>query len=108
MMATDQQVATLRPMIDEPDSTTYSDEILKTLIDQVEDDLDTAAAQIWEQKAARFSTLVDVSESGSSRSMSQLYKNAAAQATYYAKKISDAEVVIETTQRARTRTAVRL
>jgi hypothetical protein len=107
-VATDVQVQTLRPMIDEPDSTVYSDEVLKALIDQVEGDLDTAAAQIWEQKAARYSTLVDVSESGSSRSMSQLYKNASAQTSFYQKKVSDIQVEVTNVQRARTRRAVRL
>lgn len=45
--------------------------------------LNAAAASIWRRKAATYAGLVDVSESGSSRSMSQLYKNAVAQATFF-------------------------
>ncbi len=105
-MATDEQVATLRPMIGELTEASYTDEVLKVIIEQAENDLDLAAAVVWEQKASSYSTLVDVSESGSSRSMSQIYKNALAQAKYYGDKVTE-EVVEPTTVRARTRTAVR-
>lgn len=105
-MATDAQVALLRPMIDEPTQDTYNDASLKTIIDQAGGDLDLAAAVIWEQKAAGYSTLVDVSESGSSRSMSQAFKNAQSQASYYRNKIT-VEVELESVVRPRTRTAVR-
>ena len=107
-MATLDDVKILRPMINEPGSNVYDDQALMDIIDQADGDLDLAAATIWEQKAGRFSTLVDVSESGSSRSNSQTYKNALAQAQYYSKKVSEAAVVeVEAVRPSRTRTAVR-
>lgn len=105
-MATVEQIKTLRGMIDEQDSTTYDDITLAAQIDQADGDVDLAAASIWEQKAARFSTLVDTSESGSSRSNSQVYKNARDMAAYYAGKVQTVTEVAATA-RPTTRTAVR-
>lgn len=105
-MATVEQVAQLRLIIDEPSSLVYSDDMLEVIIDQADGILDVAAAEVWQQKAARFSTLVDTSESGSSRAMSQMYKNAAAQAKYYLDKVTVTEEVDVVTP-PRTRTAVR-
>lgn len=106
-MATSQDIKTLRVMVSEPDTTVYSDLDLGSIIDQAEGDLDKSAAMIWEQKAGRFSTLVDVSESGSSRKMSQIHDNAMKQAKYYADKIASATQVVPEVPRPRTRTAVR-
>lgn len=50
-----------------------------------------AVASIWRRKAASYASLVDVSESGSSRSMSQMYKNATAQAQVFQKMQDDAD-----------------
>lgn len=105
-MATPEQILRLRLMIDETDSAVYTDEMLGSIIDQAELDLDTAASEVWQQKAARFSTLVDTTESGSSRRMSQLASNALAQAKFYGDKgvtVAEEAAVV----RARTRTAVR-
>jgi hypothetical protein len=104
-MATSEEIAALRLLIDEPSSTFYTDQMLASLVDQAESNLNAAASDIWQQKAARFSTLVDITESGSSRKMSNLYSNALAMAKHFADE--SAEVVAETTMQPRTRTAVR-
>lgn len=57
----------------------------------------------WEEKAATFSTLSDVSESGSSRKLSDLHKNALNMAKYF----GTDETVIELDQRKGSRPAVR-
>jgi hypothetical protein len=106
-MATTEQIAALRLMIAEPDGTTFSDTVLGSMIDQAENNLDLAAAEIWQQKAASASVLVDVNESGSDRKMSQVYKNAVSQAKYYADKVREDNVVVETVGRTRITTAVR-
>lgn len=82
-MATSDEIALLRAAIGEPDdSNGWTDEKLGDLIDSLTT-VNAAALNVWQSKAASFSSLVDVSESGSSRSMSQLFKNAQAMATYY-------------------------
>lgn len=72
-MATDTQIAQLRRMtaLSEDDSV-YTDSLLGGMIDDL--GIDPAAKQIWREKAATASGLVDVTESGSSRSLSQLRK----------------------------------
>lgn len=88
-MATAEQITTLRRMIDDPAGADqiYSDLSLSALIDQAEGDLDATAAELWQEKAASFSRLVDVSEAGSSRKMSDLYKNALTMAKHYQERV---------------------
>jgi hypothetical protein len=70
-MATVAEVAELRLLIDIPSADPpYTDEYLGSLIDTY--GMDIAAATVWRQKAASYSSLVDMSESGSSRKLSQL------------------------------------
>lgn len=45
--------------------------------------LDEAAAVVWEIRAAKYHGLVNISESGSSRSLGDMHKNALAMAAYY-------------------------
>lgn len=42
-----------------------------------------AVALYWESKAAKLYTMIDISESGSSRSLSKVYDNAKGQAEYW-------------------------
>lgn len=72
-MATDDQVAMLRRMtaLDENDAI-YTDSLLGGMIDDL--GFESAASQIWREKAASAAALVDTTESGSSRSLSQLRK----------------------------------
>lgn len=83
-MATPDEVAELRFKTGlAPNDNTYGDDdALGALIDE-KGSVNAAASEIWQMKAASYSTLVNVSESGSSRSMGDLYKNALGMAQYY-------------------------
>lgn len=70
--------------------------------------VNAAAADLWRQKAAKFSGLVDVTEAGSSRKFSDLHKNALAMATRYDALGSGADAVTGVVvNRPRTRAIVR-
>lgn len=84
----------------------YSDSAISEIIDDNNGDLNLSSAQIWEEKAAKYSELVDTSESGSSRKQSSLYENAMRMVTYYRQR-SDDETVSES-ERPRTRLIERL
>lgn len=98
-MASAEDIATLRRMINEPSTATYSDVVLGALID--EKGLDATAAQVWSEKAAAASVLVNTSESGSSRSLQQIHSNALAMANFYGGRVTqevaatDAPMVID-------------
>lgn len=79
-MATSEAIAALRLLIAEPTDEMYEDEMLGAALDLLGGSQEMAAASIWTQKAASYATLVDVSESGSSRKLSDLHKNALAMA----------------------------
>jgi len=81
-MATTSEIAQLRALINDPDADVYTDEQLAAAIDAA-GGVNGAAADIWTQKAAASSTLVNVSESGSSRSLGDLQKNALAMARQF-------------------------
>lgn len=89
-MATVEDIATLRRITNEPGTDTYTDEALSAYLDAA-GSVDAAAAVIWEEKAARASNLVNVSESGSSRSLNQIYQNALDQAKFYAGRVTTVE-----------------
>jgi hypothetical protein len=74
-MATADQIAAFRLLIAEPEETTYSDAQLSALLDSATS-TNSAAASIWTQKAAAAAQFVNVSESGSSRSLGDLQRNA--------------------------------
>lgn len=80
-MASDQEVAALRVLTDEVDSPTYTDEVLSDMIDTY--GMNGSARNIWCGKAASYSTAVDITEAGSSRKNSDLFKNAQGLCTYY-------------------------
>lgn len=65
------------------DSSDYSDEDMDAAIIVADGNLRAAAAQIWDEKAAKLAGLVDVSESGSSRRLSQAHSNALGMARGY-------------------------
>jgi hypothetical protein len=113
-MATTEEIQQLRGLTAEPDSTTFSDEALTSMIDQVSDQAGDyillAAASVWDQKAAMLAGMVDVSESGSSRKNSDLFKNANAMQTRFAARYKDslpAEAQVEGYTPPRVTTAVR-
>lgn len=75
----------LRGMVAERDQEPYSDSVLKIMMLRNEGDIYATAAEIWREKSAIYSELVDVSESGNSQKLSQLYRNAEEQAAKYLK-----------------------
>lgn len=79
-MATVDELAALRRAINEPvNAEPYTDDYLGFWIDSLGSP-DAAAGILWTHKAAEYASLVNVSESGSSRSLSDLHKNALAMA----------------------------
>jgi hypothetical protein len=87
-MATADEVAAFRLLIAEPDETTYSDAALSGILDSASS-VNAAAATIWTQKAAAAATLVNVSESGSSRSLGDIQRNALAMAKVFTDAIEE-------------------
>lgn len=84
-MASAEEIAAFRLLIGTPeDAAPYTDAELSDRIDAAAGNLNALAATIWREKAAHYSTLVDVSESGSSRKMGDLHKNALAMAANFA------------------------
>jgi hypothetical protein len=72
-MADADQIATLRRMTAlADDDPVYTDSLLGGMIDDL--GFEAAAAQVWREKAAVVAGLVDTTESGSSRNLSQLRK----------------------------------
>lgn len=61
----------------------YTDLVVGTYIDNLGTN-EAAAGAIWGEKAASAASLVDMSESGSSRSLSQIQKNALAMQKHFA------------------------
>lgn len=58
-----------------------------------------AAAEAWAVKAAEYSELIDMDESGSSRKLSQRYEHAVKMANYYLRIASDEAVTSEASAR---------
>jgi hypothetical protein len=72
-MATTSEIAMLRRMTAlDPDDPVYTDSLLGGMIDDL--GMDPAVKQVWREKAAAVSGLVDITESGSSRALSGLRK----------------------------------
>lgn len=105
-MATAVEIQAVREYIGEPnDVNGWTDERLTLIIDANGLDMFAAAAEVWGIKAANYAGLVDVTEAGSSRKMSDLSKNALAMQRNYSEQ-SLASVVI-VSGRPRTRAIVR-
>lgn len=107
-MATSAQINSVRRQTG-VDATVWPDTELSALIDG-STSINKAIATVWRSIAAANSTLVDVSESGSSRSMSQISKNALSMAAEFEKLDGTAGTDPDTgavIARTRTRSAVR-
>jgi hypothetical protein len=88
-MATPEEVAELRLLIDEPVvGDPYTDEYLGDVIDD-KGSLQAAALYMWGLKAARYSSLVDMAEGTSSRKMSDMMDNALKMRQQFASAIED-------------------
>lgn len=106
-MATLEQVDQLRRYADYFATDPYDDTQLSALIDG--SSVFRVAARLWDEKAASQTSLVDISESGSSRKMSDSHKNAINMAKYF-RGLADAEeapTAEANTRHARTRAIVR-
>ena len=80
-----------------------SDAEISVLIDY--NGINTTVSYLWTRYASTLSGLVDVTESGSSRKLSDLMKNALMMAKSYS--VAAADEVLATTGRAHTRAIVR-
>jgi hypothetical protein len=84
-VATADEIAAFRLLIDEQaDKDPYTDASLGARMDLAASN-EALASAIWREKAAAFAALVNVSESGSSRSLGDLQKNALAMADMFTK-----------------------
>lgn len=98
-MATPQQIAELRLEVKEADNVApYTDEFLGGLFDAY--GVTGAAQRVWVAKRNAVANLVDISEGGSSRKMSQLFDN-------YEKIVNSYQTTIETTAEAARRPMTR-
>lgn len=85
MALLDDLVAVVRDLANEPDANgAFSDAKLIGILNDNDLDVNLAASEVWSQKASKLADLVDVSESGSSRKLGDLYKQALAMAEHYA------------------------
>jgi hypothetical protein len=80
----------LRRATDEPDPTTYTDAELTERLTDAGNDVNVVARDIWQEKLAAASTFVNVSEGGSSRSLSQAYDHAKEMLAYYQDQVDQA------------------
>lgn len=102
-MATSEEIAQAKSLVPE---TTLTDEQIGAIIDASKC-MNEAVAKLWGQLAGKYSSLVNISEAGSSRSMGDLHKNALAMAKYYTD-LGCGEVTPPTTGVTRTRAIERL
>lgn len=85
----------------------WSDVQLSTLIDSL-GSLELAAASVWNAIAAESASLVDTAESGSSRKLGDVHKNAITMAKYYRDlAASSGGVAVDGVARTRTRSITR-
>lgn len=83
-MATNDDYLRLRRMVGEDDGESkYTDTDLDIFLTQA-GSMEGAAALVWGEKASAVADLVNINESGSSRSLSDLYDHASKQQAYYA------------------------
>jgi len=97
-MASISDIESVRLNVDEPSNDTYSDDDVGALVDA--NGVAGASAIIWEQKAARFASMVNTTEAGASHSFGDLNKNALAMASLFR---SQTTAVVNTTSRTKVR-----
>ena len=73
-MAEAEHIALVRTYTDETTDEHWDDTALGALIDEL--GIEGATARVWRAKQARYSRLVDVSEAGAARKMSQAFEHA--------------------------------
>jgi len=80
-MASATEILQVRRNTSELETTTYDDSTVSGLID--DSSVNLASGTIWLWKAAAYAELVNVSEAGASRAMSDLFKHAQEMAAYW-------------------------
>lgn len=73
-----------------PEDSGWDDDKIKTYLD-AGNSVYAVLRKFWESRAAKYHSMIDVSEHGSSRSMSRLYDNALKQAEYWDSKVAKEE-----------------
>jgi hypothetical protein len=86
LAATD--LARLRRLVDEPTEDAYSDTELVDRLSAALGDFNKAALGVWQEKLIAATSLVDVSEGGSSRRMSQAYDHAKDMVDFFTSQIA--------------------
>ncbi len=93
MTAAPEDITTLRKMIAEPTADSFTDADVISAIEkyplEIGYDLNAAARDIWELKAASFAMRVDFSVDGGTYSDGQLYDRALRMIAYYDSRASD-------------------
>lgn len=80
--------------------TLFSNEELSIILNRHNDEFNSAAAEAWAIKAAEFAVLIDVSEEGSERRLSQRYRHAMLQLDYYSNLVqADKDALLEVARR---------
>jgi predicted acetyltransferase len=91
-MATADQITEVRVYISEDDdSEEWPDDTVAEFIDRQSGGTLAAASKIWSAKAGKYAAMVNVAESGSSRSLGTLIDNALKMAADYRKQAADAK-----------------
>lgn len=78
-MATEDQVTEVRENTNETTSATWTDAEIVVLVDAL-GSVNLASAAIWKKKAARYADLVNTTEAGARRDLSDLYDRAVKEA----------------------------
>lgn len=81
-MASPGEIMDVRGKTNEFTQDPWTDEDINALVDTL-GSTDSAAAEIWRKKAAKYADLVNVSEAGASRALGDLHAKALAQAAHY-------------------------
>lgn len=84
------ELALLRRLVDEPDESTYTDVELTDRLNAAGGDKNVVAAAVWQEKVVKYSTMVDISEGGSTRRNSQAYDHARDMLAYFQEQVSAA------------------
>lgn len=93
-MAAPTSIQTLRRLIDEPDEakSPYKDAELTSRLSVAGDDTNLVALGVWQEKMAAASSLVNTSEGGSSRSMSQAFDHAVKMVEYFSASVGGTRI----------------
>lgn len=97
-MATPQETAKFRRMINERTEAVYTADDVTAILAAVTVgevvNFNLAALEVWREKMAKYADLTDIAESGSERKLSQLYKQAQGQVKMYESLVAKDEGIL--------------